>query len=481
MKKSNKKPLNSEHLLKELDAIINSSYDGLFIASGEGIALRVNKAYERITGLDSSALLGKSMQALVDEGYYNESVTLRVMKTLKTVTINQTIRGKRIVLATGSPVFDDEGNLFRVVTNIRDITELTKLQNELQKTEEKYKQYELELSHLRAMQLSDNDIVTRSPKMIGLLELAMKVAYVDSTVLIYGESGTGKELVAKIIHKRGRTDKNPFIKINCAAIPANLLESELFGYEGGAFTNAKKEGKPGLFELANNGTLFLDEIAEMPIVLQAKLLRALQDKEITRVGGTKPIVVNTRIIAATNRNLLDMVKNKKFREDLYYRLMVVPLYLPPLRERKEDVVLLAMSFVDKLNKHFGYNKKLKPDVIDKLIAYSWSGNVRELENVIERMIVTSSNEDITIDLLPEVIYAKKFVPQKGTRLKNAVEQTELYLLEESFKEHQSWQIVAEELGVDRTTIFRKAKKYGLLKDISVQSCKRCKLAQEHKN
>lgn len=239
------------------------------------------------------------------------------------------------------------------------------------------------------------------------------------------------------------------------------MESELFGYEGGAFTGAKKEGKPGLFELSHNGTLFLDEVGDLPLLLQVKPLRAIQEKEIMRVGGTKAITVNTRIIAATHRDIARMVREGDFREDLYYRLMVVPIDLPPLRERKEDIPLLTMHFIYKFNHHFGFYKRISPQVIEKLVDYSWPGNVRELENVIERMMVIAPGEELTVKLLPESIGNKKFLPKRGTRLKEAVEQTEAYLLAESYKEHRSWPKVAELLGVDRTTVFRKVVKYGL--------------------
>lgn len=452
---------SSKELLKELEAIIRSSYDGMFITDGDGVVLRLNDAYERITGIKASEIMGKNMRNLVDEGYFDESVTLHVIEKRTTITINQTVKKDRKILVTGTPLFDEQGKLFRVVTNVRDITELVKLQNQLLKTKEQTLKYKTELSHLRAMHIQNHEMITRSPKMARVIELSMKIADVDSNVLITGESGTGKELIAKLIHKHGKTTARPFIKINCAAIPEQLLESELFGYEGGAFTGAKKEGKPGLFELAHNGTLFLDEVGDLPLVLQVKLLRAIQEKEIMRVGGTRAITVNARIIAATHRDIAKMVQNGTFREDLYYRLMVVPINLPPLRERKEDVPLLIMHFIEKFNKHFGYNKRILPEVIDKLVEYNWPGNVRELENVIERMIVTAVGEVLTANLVPETIWSKTFLPKKGTKLKEAVEQTEAYLLIECYKEYRSWQKVAEALGIDRTTVFRKVVRYGL--------------------
>ena len=457
--------LNSaKQLFGELEAIINSSYDGIFITDGNGVVLRLNAAYERITGIKAKEVVGMLMDHLVNEGVFDQSVTLQVMEKRQTNTITQTIkRTNKRILVTGNPVFDEEGNLSRIVTNVRDITELNCLQSQLQKTKEQTLKYKTELNHLRSMQIKDTGIIFDSEIMARVIQLAMKVAHVDTTVLITGESGTGKELIAKLIHEQGRGINQSFIKINCAAIPEQLLESELFGYTGGAFTGAKKEGKPGLFELAHNGTLFLDEVGEMPLLLQAKLLRAIQEKEIVRVGSTKPIEVNVKIITATNRNLEKMVKNGTFREDLYYRLMVVPIQIPPLRERKEDIPLLVKYIVDKLNERFAFNHRISSHLIDKLSEYSWPGNVRELENVIERMMITSSEDELSVNLLPETIRQQGILPKKGTKLKEAVTQTEIYVLQETYKEYQSWQKVAEILGVDRTTIFRKATKYGLLK------------------
>ena len=321
-------------LLKELDAVIESSYDGLSIVDGGGVVLRVNKAYQAMTGVTSEEIVGKKMRHMVRKGVYDQSVSKLVMESRKPVTINQSINGRQF-LVTGNPLFDEQGSVYRVVTNLRDTTELARLQNELEHSREKTQRYKTELKRLRDQHLDEDDgIVFRSRSMEQVLLVANKVADVDSGVLITGESGTGKDLIAKLIHKRGKGSTRPFIKINCAALPEHLLESELFGYEAGSFTGAKSGGKPGMFELAQGGTLFLDEIGDMPQFLQVKLLRALQDKEIMRLGGVKTIRVDVRIIAATNRNLEDMLRKGTFREDLYYRLMVVPIHLPPLRDRK---------------------------------------------------------------------------------------------------------------------------------------------------
>jgi transcriptional regulator with PAS, ATPase and Fis domain len=390
-------------------------------------------------------------------------VTLLVLERRESVTINQTVKPtKKHILVTGNPIFDEQGQIFRVVTNVRDVTELTNLQRTLSQTVAETLKYQMELSHLRSLQLKSDDIIFRSRGMASVLELAVKVADVSSTVLITGESGTGKELIAKLIHREGKGEDKPFIKINCGAIPENLLESELFGYEHGAFTGARREGKPGLFELAHHGTLFLDEIGEMPPFLQVKLLRAIQEKTVTRVGGISSTYIDVRIIAATHRDLAKMVEAGSFREDLYYRLMVVPIQIPSLRERREDIPLLIMHFIERFNKKFGFAKTVLPQVIDELAEYSWPGNVRELENVIERMMVTSPSDEITMEQIPNSIATRNILLPQGSKLKKTMDQIEANFLLEAYKEYQSWPKVAEVLGMNRSTIFRKASKYKLL-------------------
>ncbi len=450
-------------LMRELEAIISCSYDGIFVTDGQGIALRVNKSYERIAGIKAEEVIGKSMKKLVEEHYYDQSVALMVINRRERVTISQTVKGKCQNLVTGNPVFDEQGNLIRVVTNVRDITDLVNLQNQLDETKRQALKYATELSHLRSLQMEENKIIYCSAAMEKVITIAKKIAEVNTTVLITGESGTGKELITKLIHKAGKGIDKPFIKINCAAVPEQLLESELFGYESGAFTGAKKEGKPGLFELAHNGTLLLDEVGDLPLALQAKLLRAIQDKEIMRVGGTKPIAVNVRIIAASHQDIAKMMREGGFRQDLFYRLMVIPIELAPLRDRKEDIPLLIAHFVEKYNRLYAYNKSVDAKLVDKLVDYSWPGNVRELENIIERIMVTSEDDRLTMGHLPEIFCTKAFLPKPGTKLKAAVEDAETYLLAEAYQECQCWHKVAQKLEIDRATVYRKAKRYGLLK------------------
>lgn len=457
-----------KELNQELDAIIESSFDGLYITNGDGYTLRVNKAYERITGVDSSVFLGRHIKDIIRDGIVSESVTALVLERKEPVTIIQQNKSGKTTLATGNPVFDRNGNIFRVVSNVRDITELNLLKQELEQARGLSLHYEKQLRTLRYA--GSDKMVVHSAKMKDLMGLVMRLAKVDSTILITGESGTGKELIAETLHKNSTRYDGPFIKVNCGAIPENLLESELFGYDYGAFTGAKKQGKAGYFELAMGGTLFLDEIGDLPLNLQVKLLRVLQSREIVRVGGEKPLKIDARILAGTNRNLLEMVQNKEFREDLYYRLNVVPVNVPPLRDRKEDIPALITHFVLMFNLKYKLNKRISQDMIDILLRYDWPGNVRELENLIERLVVVSSRDTLTKDDLPSNLRGDNLdvlnVQVSGLMpLKDAVESVERQVLEKAYAECRTTRQMAKVLKVDASTIVRKAAKYGISKEL----------------
>lgn len=310
--------------------------------------------------------------------------------------------------------------------------------------------------------------IFHSEKMQELMKLVIHIAAVDTTVLIQGESGVGKELIADILHSCSMRKNGPFIKINCAAIPANLLESELFGYEPGAFTGANRKGKAGMFELASGGVLFLDEIGDMPWELQVKLLRAIQEMEITRVGGTQPIKIDLRILAAANCSLKEMVVSDRFRKDLYYRLNVVPLFIPPLRDRPEEILALVKHFVEFYNQKHKLQKRLSTDVLQCFMQYNWPGNVRELENLIERLIVTTNHDTITISDLSawsELITAQKEFESELILLQKALENTERKMLQKAFSIHNSTYAVARALGISQPTVVRKTAKYGILRNI----------------
>lgn len=461
---------NVKELNKELDVLIESSHDGLFLTDGKGITLRVNEAFEKLTGVKSSELVGRYTEDLVSErGVVSESVSALVLREKTPVTIIQKTKTGRLALTTGTPVFDKKGKIFRVVSNVRDITELNSLQNKLEEAQGLAKHYEAELKSLRNRYSDSGKMIVSSQKMKDLMEIVFRIAETDSTVLIAGESGTGKELIAETIHVNSLRKNGPFIKINCSAIPKELLESELFGYDPGAFTGAKKKGKAGYFEMARDGTLLLDEISEMPYSLQSKLLRVLENREIIRVGGENTIEIDVRIIAATNRDISKMVANNQFRDDLYYRLNVIPFEIPPLRERKEEIPILATHFLEIYNKKYHLNKRFTSVTIDKLINYSWPGNVRELKNLVERMSVISPNNMLSLEDLPLNMRKIKNGEETDTEiivtgiipLREAIERVEKQILEKAFTYHTTTREIAKHLKIDPSTVTRKAAKYGI--------------------
>ncbi|NLI92655.1 MAG: sigma 54-interacting transcriptional regulator [Peptococcaceae bacterium] len=443
-----------------LDAVIESVADGIVVANSSGIILRANGAYQRMTGIVEREFVGKHVRELLKQGYMNKSVTEMVVERRSRVNVVDIRNGKELLM-TGTPLFNEAGEVVRVVTVIRDVTELTELKKKLKQAEVAKDRYLNELEHFRS-QNSFKKIITKNLDMQKKIEMAFHVARVDSNVLILGESGVGKELIAQLIHRASHRSDKPFIKINCGAIPANLLESEMFGYEPGSFTGALREGKKGLFELADGGTLLLDEVGELPLEHQVKVLRAIQDKEILRVGGKKAISLDVRIIAATNRDLEEMVHNKTFREDLYYRLNVVPIVIPPLRKRKEDIIPMTIEFLAKFNTSYGYQKWIHPEVMESFLKYDWPGNVRELENTIERMVVTSKDDCITSDAITEIAA----LPCNSNKselasLKSYLENEESRLLEEAYRTMGSTRKAAAMLKMSQSSLVKKMKKYGI--------------------
>lgn len=447
-------------LNKELDAIIEAVEDGIVVANAKCYIVRANDAYQRMTSITAKEFVGKHVRELLSAGYMNVSVTEMVIERKSRVDVID-IRNGKDLLFTGMPVFDGSGNVMYVVTAVRDVSELKELKEQLANSEKVKNTYFHELELLRSQE-SFKKIITRNVEMKNNIEMARYVAKVDTTVLILGESGVGKELIAQLIHRASKHSKGPFIKINCGAIPQNLIESEFFGYDPGAFTGALKQGKPGLFELANEGTLFLDEIGELPLDLQVKVLRAIQDKEITRIGGQKTIKLNIRIVAATNRNLEKMVEEKTFREDLYYRLKVVPITIPPLRERKDDILPLVMEFLSQFNQRYELQKWIHPDVMEVLLEYDWPGNIRELENTIERLVVTSHEDCIGINNLKTLSF---LIPKKRlkspTLLHEYLESEEERLIAEAYQAAKNTRGAAQLLGISQSSFVKKMKKYSL--------------------
>ncbi|WP_413378074.1 sigma-54 interaction domain-containing protein [Alkalihalobacillus sp. 1P02AB] len=451
--------------------IVDQIYDGIYISDSEGKTLYTNTAYSRITGIDASIFKDKYVSDLMNSGYFTNAVTPEVIKEKKQVNAMATIHNGVNVLTTGNPVLDEEGNLRSVVVIVREMTDLLRMQNELAMTKERMLAVEKdkiknkqEIEHLRKLNFETN-FLGESYKLSSVRTMIQKVADLDVTVLITGETGTGKEVVANEIYSHSERNGRPFIKVNCAAIPANLLESELFGYEKGSFTGAGTKGKIGMFELADKGTLLLDEIGEMPIELQSKLLRVIQEKEVTRVGGNKPIKLDVRILAATNRDLYERVKKGEFREDLYYRLNVFPIYIPSLREREGDIEVLSNYFLDTYNKKYNKHVVVDYEGIELLNQYSWPGNVRELQNIIERLVIISEtntivdNDFIRKSLNINPINVKDL--EVGSSLKEIVQKVEKLTIERALKKHGSTRKVAAALKINQSTVVKKAKRLGI--------------------
>lgn len=448
----------------ELEQIITKSFDEILVTDGNGVITKVSVKCEEFYGLPAEEMIGKKTSDLAKNGLFTPALTPVVLeKKKKASCVQMTITGKRLYVI-GNPIFDENGEIYRIVFNSRDVTEIEILESRLKVTEDLLDQYKTELRQLKQLVSGEKEVVYQSNEMDQVYQLAAKVAQVDSTILIVGETGVGKGMMARYIHQESTRSENEMIDINCGAIPDHLIESELFGYEGGAFTGAKKEGKKGVIELADKGTLFLDEIADLPLNVQVKLLQFLQDHSFRRVGGNQSIHVNTRIIAATNQDLSKRVKEKQFREDLYYRLNVIPITIPPLRHRKEDIPVLIDYFLSGLNLKYQMNKKVARDVYETLLSYDWPGNVRELENLMERLIVTCEGRTITINDLPSYLIDQDYSPQgivvkNISPLKQAVADVERQLVTMAYQTYKNTYKCAEVLQVNQSTVVRKIKKY----------------------
>lgn len=443
----------------EFLAILDSIDDAVFIDDSDGIAIWCNQACQELYKVTPKDVVGLHVLELEKRGIFSPSVANRVLKEKREVTIiHENKEGKKL-LSTGTPLVDEKGDIIRVITTSRDITELTNMQNQLQAVQGT-------LEGIKSLEKAANqEIIVASHAMFNVMQLAKRLATVDSTVLITGESGVGKGLIAQLLHQNGNRKDAPLVTVNCGAIPENLIESELFGYERGAFTGSRAEGKKGLFEVAQGGTIFLDEISELPLNLQVKLLQVIQDREIIRVGAIKKIPIDVRIISATNQDLHKLVEIGRFREDLYYRLNVVPIHVPPLRERPEDIIPLVRKYLAKFNKRLNDHKQIDPDAMAVLLKYEWPGNIRELQNIVERLILTTKENVISVENLPGFMAHMKSIapklPDTDLTLSGILDQAEKETLINVMGKHKSTRAMAKVLGISQPSVVRKLHKHGL--------------------
>jgi transcriptional regulator with PAS, ATPase and Fis domain len=427
----------------------------------------VNDESCKTGGLTREEVIGKNMVELERNGFVKESITLKTLKSGKMETMIQDLGDGGKVYATAQPRYEN-GTIRHVITTERDITETLLLKELLKERENENEKYEREIEYLKTRNIDMfGELVAVDPSSRLIANQAMRIAGLDTTVLLTGESGTGKEVFANLIYNNSERVGKPFIKVNCAAIPEHLLESEMFGYESGAFTGAEKKGRMGYFELANYGTLFLDEISEVPIHLQSKLLRVFQENEIMRVGGRKTIPLDIRLIVATNTDLKKAVDAGTFREDLYYRLNILPIEIPPLRHRKEDIEALAFYFAEKFSKQYKVKKTLSASAIERLKKYKWPGNIRELQNIIERSVISFDGEEITGFQIAILLYPggnDEAVADRDVSENNLAKRLENYeeqIIREVYRTSKNASEAAKKLGLHKATMCRRMKKYNI--------------------
>jgi PAS domain S-box-containing protein len=442
--------------------------EGIYVSDAKGRTLAVNRMYEQLTGLKREDIIGKLVTDLKKQGSFDVVLNPEIVISGQHKTSMQITKTGKRVLLNGYPILDESGKVALVITFVRDITLLSQMKDQIAKQQEIIEKCrEVNRQNKKGL-LIGNPIVFKSENMLNLMELLKKIAKTEATVLLLGETGAGKDVLSRKIHEYSPRNNEPFLKIDCSTIPENLIESELFGYDSGAFSGANSKGKVGLFEMADKGTLFLDEIGEIPLQLQAKLLRVLQDQEFMHVGSTKVKKVNVRFIAATNRNLEEEVKKGNFRSDLYYRLRVAVLEIPPLRERKADILAMIRCFLEKYNAKYRKNISFTKEFENSLLNYKWPGNVREMDNFIQSLVVTHENEILDVSDIPHYLllnsaeFDQSGINVADKSLDELISDYEKSLIKKALDLHGSVAKAAKILKVDRSTIFRKAKKYNLL-------------------
>ncbi len=440
----------------ELNKLLEHSPDSIYVADGNGETIRVNKAFESTGTVKREEVIGENVIDLEKQGIFKPSVCALVLKEKRNVSVLQEMVGGKETIVSGVPILDKSGKIDRVITNAKLISEFNNINVYIESTKGNNE-------HIR--KTKDSELIAESPKIKEILTTIDNVLDVESTILLMGESGVGKGVFSNYIHSKSNRSKGRLIEINCGAIPETLLESELFGYESGAFTGAGKKGKPGLIELASGGTLLLDEISELPLMLQVKLLHFLQKKKITRVGGTREIYVDARVIAASNKNLKEEVDKGRFRLDLFYRINIIPIEIPPLRKRREDIKPAAKKFFEIFMRKYNKELYISKNFFDELLKYEWPGNMRELENYIERVVVTNrSSKTLCISSDSEEIEKEDehnidLDSDKTMPLKKAIEDLEKKLITKAYREYKNSYKVAEKLEISQASAHRKISKY----------------------
>jgi len=458
-----------QRLNKQLKTIFQAFSDGIWVCDHQGVVIDINEASEKLNGVRAKDIIGKSVSQIVDKGLFDKSVTLEVLATKREVSMIQYVSStEKYLLVTGTPAFNEQGDIDLVVVNERDMTQLRAIQEQLEQSQMEIQRFRRELAEQNLIDLEKDRIVAGSKSMQDLLRVALKLADLKIFhILITGETGTGKGLLAKFIHQKSRRRDKPFIQINCAAIPENLLEAELFGYERGAFTGAREEGKIGLFEAAHEGTLFLDEIGELPLSVQAKILKYLDDKEIMRLGSTRPRKIDCQVIAATNKDPQSLAEKGLFRQDLYYRLNAFHLHIPPLRDRTDCIFDLAMHALTKFSSEYGRKCRISPQGLSSMQAYSFPGNVRELSNLMRKAVVMSESPDLGAFISESLQHEKdvtKFNWKKEAgegRLPDRLMDVERMMIQQASRACKTTRELARCLGISQPSVVRKCKKHRL--------------------
>ena len=454
-------PMKNNEQIELLFQVMDDEND-VTLTDGEGVILRVSDSYSSHFVVEKEDVVGKTVYEMEELGIFKPSVTAQVLKEKRKVTLMQTNKIGEKFLTTGVPIFAEDGKIQYVISfNSIYIADMTTIDQQYSKLNELMSEYHSELNRLRIRESFDSELIAKSSSMENIREIISRIADTDANIMITGETGVGKSMLAGIIHNSGRRRKGPFIDINCGVIPESLIESELFGYERGSFTGASSQGKMGKIELANGGTLFLDEIGGLPLNMQLRFLQATQERTITRIGSLSKTNVDFRLVTATNHDLEKDVADGKFREDLFYRLNVIPIHIPPLRERPEDLIPLIILFLNQFNSQYSRNVKFSPETFDLLQSQSWPGNIRQVKNLVERIVITAKQSLVKLEDMPKDLeFANIYRNFDGSAsLKDSMETYEKLIFMKAYEKYRTSISVAKALNISQPTAARRLRKY----------------------